>query len=1326
MRTFLILLILFCSFCSIGFAKESSYYFSKIDGENGLSQNCVKSIIQDSWGFMWFGTQNGLNRYDGKSIKVFNCSDLTSQRSNQNISALYEDSFHKLWVGTDKGIFIFDPLLENFTFFDNKTQKGVQIVDWVSEIVSDKSNNIWIIIPNQGVFKYDQKENKLSHYLICNSDNATKNNPECVCVDHDGKVWIGTNGAGIYLYNPAKNTFIQYLGDRNGSSLKNENIFAMCDYGEELVVAIHEGQLKKFNKKSNTLNVVNAQGVHYKIIRDVACMDNNELWVATQAGLYIINEALHTEKHIQEEPMHPYSLSDRNVSVLYKDCENGIWIGSNFGGANYLPNRGIEFDKYVPLFKGNSLSSKRIRELKEDNRGNIWIGTQDAGLNVFNPHTKEFKQINKQLFNPNTLALLVDNNKLWVGFFKNGFDIIDLSNYRPTHYHAMQLGLNEESVNSIYKDSKGQIWLGNAWGVFVSSASSMKFKRMDNFGASYIFDIMEDSKKRIWVATMGNGVFCYSPETNKTKHFQNNSKAATSLSSNSVSSITEDSKGSIWFSTDRGGICKYEEHSSNFTTITIKDGLPDNVTYKILEDKNKNLWFGTNKGLVKLNPETKKVRVFTNKDGLLGNQFNYKSAIKSTTGIFYFGGIDGLIAFNPDQIEENNFSPPVYITKLTIFNNEVGIGGKDSPLKNSIIHTKRISLGYNQSNIGFDFAALSFVAPLANKYAYKMVNVDKDWIYTTNNHSASYTQLRPGKYTFMVKGSNNDGHWNEKAATLEITILPPWWQSTIAEFLYIILTSIFIYYLLLIYKRRLIKKAEEQQTIFEIKKEKELYRTKVDFFTDIAHEIRTPLTLITGPLESMLEKNITDKEISKDLYVMERNTNRLMNLINQLLDFRKVDADKFILKFKKISINNFIEEMIFEFQAVAINKKKDIKLFLPDNPIIAAVDKEGLTKITSNLLLNAIKYSDSNIEVILSQEYESFVLRITNDGALIPLEDEQHVFEPFYQVNRSDSLTGSSSGIGLTLARSLAELHRGTISLETSNSLNSFVLKLPLYQEINADSTSEAEYLIDEIEGETKQEKSNYTVLIVEDNSELLAFIADKLQEAFEVEKANNGIEALEILELRHVDIIVSDVMMPLMDGLELCRKVKSNIEFSHIPIVLLTVKNDMETKIKGLEIGAEAYLEKPFSFNFLISQLTTLLNNREKEREAFSRKPVFHVHNLKINKSDEQFMNKIIDVIVENITEVDFNVERMADILCMSRSSLHRKIKALTTLPPVDFIRLIKLKKAAEIIQEGNYRMSEICYLVGINSPSYFSKLFLKQFGITPTEFSKQSLGKE
>lgn len=1312
-KSIIIIILSMLLFGISGYA-SNNYYFSIIGRDKGLSQTDVKAIIQDSNGFMWFGTRNKLNRYDGNSFRIFDCYDHIAQEQNNNISALFEDKNKKLWVGTDKGVFILDTQTGVFTYMSMRTSQGVYISDWISDIREDRDENIWIVVPNQGLFRYNEGNKELKLYEFGEKSVPDHGNPQSICIDQGSRVWIGTNGKGVYLYSKDTDQFTQHLGDTQDNTLAGDNIYTMCDDGENLILGSHEGKLRKLNKRRNIVSDVSAPEVHYKIIRCVTKL-NNKLWVGTDFGIYIIDEERNDIFRIHNDPMCSYSLSHNQVGKIYQDREGGIWVGTNAGGINYLSSSVQKFTRYIPLFKRETISSKRIREIIEDDNQNIWVGTDDEGVNMLSPGRQTFRKIGRDmgenLTSDKTLSLLHSNGNIWVGLFKSGLDIISSAGYKPKHYSGKQLELNEYSIYALCEDKYGNIWLGNGWGIYKGNKETMEFVNMSEFGLCFTYDIIEDSNGNIWIATMGKGVFKYNSKNGKVEHYTNQIDDKYSISSNCISSITETSTGDIWFATDRGGVCKYNSKENNFRTICLAEGLPDDCAYKVIEDKNGDLWFGTNDGLVQLNPQNFSIKIYSTYNGLPSNQFNYKSALASSTGELFFGTSEGLISFFPERIEQNAFIPPVYISYSNYKDDEKINKRADS----EYLKSKQITLQYDQNNIELGFVALSYTCPTANRYAYKMENLDKEWIHTRDAQSVTYANLSPGKYRFIVMASNNDDVWNKDGASLEITILPPWWKSHMANVCYVILIILCMYMIFRYYAYVSKNKTLEKQRLFESEKEKELYSSKIDFFTNIAHEIRTPLTLINGPVESLAEMKIQDPEIRKNIQLMQRNISELLTLINQILDFRKIDANKITMNFVVCNISAIVDEVYQEFLPMALSTNKNIQIDIPEKDIYAMVDRSSFMKILNNLFSNAVRYSDNNIDIKLEEDEKQFYLTIKNDGEIVPSDMTEKIFDPFYQLKKNANIN-ASSGIGLSLARSLTELHHGTLKYKSVNDLNIFILAIPKGDVSHKER--EMEMYDDELtESQPKQE----TILIVEDNIDLLSFMSEKLTQGFSIEKATNGAEAFDIIERKNVDIVVTDIMMPMMDGFELCRKIKTNIEYCHIPVVLLTAKNDLNSKLKGLETGADAYIEKPFSFKYLLTQLNSLLENRKREKEAFIKKPYVTSQSIGLCKADEELMNKIISIIEENITDSNFGVERLSEITNMSRSSLHRKIKALSGTSPTDFIRLIRLKKASGLIAEGRYRTGEVCYIVGINSPSYFIKLFQKQFGMTPKEFEKQ-----
>ncbi|MCD8318346.1 MAG: response regulator [Paraprevotella sp.] len=1305
------------------YAQDSQgYSFLHINGENGLSQSNVKAIIQDSYGFMWFGTKNGLNRYDGQQVVSFNCKDEAKHQSNHNISTLFEDDRNILWIGTDEGVYQYDPAADVFTFLDAKTDKGMVITTWISGIAKDKKGNIWICAPSQGMFRSDGK--KLYTY-----DFPDRTNPHNICICHNGDIYAIAWYTGLLKYDEKAQKFKQITQDAHGNSLLNLEINTLSEQGDNLIMSIQNGNLKKYNFIKNELQEIDLQSLQHTFTRFATVYGDN-IYAGTYDGLYILNEKKHSVTHFKQDLLNPSGLSDNIIYSVYRDREGGLWVGTMYGGVSYLPNNTFTFRKFLPGNSDHSLSSQRIRELAEDDKGNLWIGTEDAGLNVMSLKDHQIWRYPLPQANFNTHITIVVGaygGKVYCSLYKEGLVVIDKNGKSSFYkYNEMNVGSVGCIIYALYMDRNGTLWVGSDFGVYYATKESMQFRALPELKDQWVFDILQDRNGTYWFATMGKGLWKYTPEKKSFEHYTHKDGNTKSVSSNSISSIMQDSKGNLWLSTDRGGICRYNPKSDDFTRFSVEVGMPDDVAYKILEDDYGYLWFGTNRGLVRFHPENKEIRVFTVNDGLCGNQFNYKSAVKGSDGRFYFGSIDGLVSFNPNIKEQTTAKPPIYITRFSIFNEEVTVRTPDSPLKQNIINTDKIVLPYNKANVSFDIALLSYSTSQTNEYFYRLEPIDKQWIRTCTESSISYANLSPGKYILHIRatadGSKSD---NVQYATRSLTliILPPWWASTWAYVIYVILIACAFAGWFFWYRKHKNKQFAEQQKLFEIEKEKELNQNKVEFFTEIAHEIRTPLTLINGPLEIIQEMDLKDKKLSKNLSVIAENTKRLLNLASQLLDFQKAGANKLTLNYENVDVSELLEETVNRFEPTFMHNGKELKIDQFEPGIMARIDKEATTKILSNLLNNALKYGKQKNSVSLNKHHRHFFVSVTSDGDNIPAEKAEQIFEPFFQeVKQEEKKQGV--GIGLSLARSLALLHKGTLYLDCQQPGNTFVLSIPL--NMDAEPTTEEESIEQTellVNGNSAEEEytKGYTLLIVEDEESLMAFMKERLSSLFLVETASNGKEALELLKNERIDLVISDVMMPQMNGYELCTAIKSDLNLCHIPLIFLTAKNDIDSKIKGLQVGAEAYIEKPFSFDYLKAQILSLLNNRQKERETFSKRPFFPVQNMQMSKEDEEFMDHVIEVINANMKDETFNVERMAEALCLSRSSLLRKIKTLFNLSPIDFIRLIRLKKSAELIQTGKYRVGEICFIVGFGSHSYFSKLFYKQFGMTPKDFEQQ-----
>ena len=779
--------------------------------------------------------------------------------------------------------------------------------------------------------------------------------------------------------------------------------------------------------------------------------------------------------------------------------------------------------------------------------------------------------------------------------------------------------------------------------------------------------------------------------------------------------------------TQGGGFCRFQPDTETFANYNLSAGLPNDVVYQIVEDKEGFLWLTTNNGLVCFQPTTGMMKVYTTSNGLLGDQFNYRSSFETEDGTIYLGSIDGFIAFNPKNFSENKFLPSIVITDFFLFGKEVYAGEPGSPLEKSITFSDQLVLQSNQNSFSFRVAALDFQAPKTSRIMYKLEGFDTDWLTVGESPIVTYSNLRYGDYTFRVKVANSDGVWSDDEVVLEVHILPPFYLSIWAYCAYALLIIGCSLQIVVYFKRRSNSKHRRQMEKFEQEKEREVYHAKIDFFTNVAHEIRTPLTLIKGPLENIILKKQVDAETREDLNVMKQNTERLLNLTNQLLDFRKTESQGFRLNFAKCNVTEVLKETHVRFTSLAKQKGLEFTLQVPEKDFYAHVNREAFTKIISNLLNNGVKYAESYVHIFLevseADDNNSFRIRTENDGVIIPNEMKEEIFKPFVRFNeKEDGKVTTGTGIGLALSRSLAELHQGTLAMGEGEENNTFCLTLPIVQDMTITLTPEPEAGMDKMSeipaGEAEKKDNRPTVLVVEDNPDMLAFVVRQLSKEYAVLTATNGEEALQVLDGNYVNLVVSDVVMPVMDGFELCKRIKSDLNYSHIPVILLTAKTNIQSKIEGMELGADAYLEKPFSVEYLQACASSLIQNREKLRKAFAQSPFVAANTMALTKADEDFIKKLNEVIQVNYSDPEFSMDDMADSLNMSRSNFYRKIKGVLDLSPNEYLRLERLKRAAQLLKEGENRVNEICYMVGFNSPSYFAKCFQKQFGVLPKDF--------
>jgi ligand-binding sensor domain-containing protein/signal transduction histidine kinase len=1014
-------------------ANGQSYYFRHYEVENGLSNNTVFCSTQDKNGFMWFGTKDGLNRFDGYRFKVFNIPNTDkSSLSRDLISALAVDARGTLWVGGQKGLFRFDAQNETL----------VPVMDSlkdINDICIDSRGQLWFIAA-ETICRYNFESGKLDQFYTHEYFRATS-----LCETEDGSMWFSSVNGLLHQYDETKNTFNSYnvfAHSIPAASAMIEKIIS--DKDGSIFIGTPAQGIKRFNIETKEYRDILSSNADKTavFVRDLLAVNKDEVWFATESGIFILNKTTDQFINLKKKFLDPYSLSDNAVYTLCRDSEGGIWAGTYFGGVNYYPKQHFSFQKFFPDYSENSISGSAVREICQDHDGNIWIGTEDAGISKLNPVTKKvirFKPTGSpsSISNSNIHGLLIVGHHLWIGTFEHGLDVMDTRTGEVIKHYRAGPGAHELKSNfivSLLQTKNGDIYAGTSNGLFKYNAKGDHFEPVNALdGGGFIACLMEDTEGNIWAGTHGRGVFFFNPETKQKGHFENQPNNKNGLTTNVVNALYQDSYHHIWIATEGGGLCRLNRNKKDFTRYTTQEGLASNFIFKVIEDAQQTLWISTSKGLVSMPVKGGSTTVYTKANGLLNDQFNYNSGYKDSNGNLYFGSVRGMIVFNPSKFYQSKFVPPLYITGFQVNNKELAINPVKRTLKNTILFADRITLPYDQSSVSLDFAALGFTSPERTEYSYKMEGADNDWTVIHSNRRVYYTNLKPGTYTFRLKASSPAFAGNQQKE-LVIKILPPFWATRAAYLFYFLAGTSLLYYLMRTYHNRQ-----------ENKKEKEIYEAKIEFFTNIAHEIKTPLTLIKGPVENLNEMVGDLPVIREDVVTMERNTDRLVSLINQILDFRQTETKGFSLDFATVNINELLKEAFVMFEPVARKKQLSYQIDLPEETVRIKADAEALNKIFSNLFSNAVKYAEKKVRITLRtpELTDTFIsIEVRNDGFLIPDEMRDKIFEPF--VRLKETVKQKGTGIGLALARSLAELHQGSIAMkDPEEGMNVFEIKLP-------------------------------------------------------------------------------------------------------------------------------------------------------------------------------------------------------------------------------------------------------------------------------------------
>ncbi|WP_183579772.1 two-component regulator propeller domain-containing protein [Mucilaginibacter sp. X5P1] len=1379
-RFYILLTIIFFA-CINTFAQSSQYQFSQLDISNGLSHNQVNCIYKDSEGFMWFGTASGLNRYDGYTFKVFkHDADNKNSLLDDFIVNIFEGPDKKLYISTRTGYCFYDPETEQFNSDMSLLLKPLKLPVYPlpSRIVRNDHGDFWFLYPDSGLYRYNALSRQTIRYYHHNKAKLSlySNSVADITEDAKGNIWLVYEGGMVEMLD-TKHNRISYSTDIFNKVINNKTGYYSITVDSDNDLWLYTptvntgvyyyspstGVFRRLDKESAGTKLKSA------MISNIIQADDGLIWIATdQGGINILDKKNFKVTYLLNREEDAKSLR-QNTVMLYKDNTGIMWAGTFKEGISYYHKNIIRFALYRHFASDpGSLSFDDVDKFVEDRQGNLWIGTNGGGLIYFNRKTGKFTQYRYDPENPNSLSndiivsLCIDHDqKLWIGTYFGGLNCFDGKTF--THYKhddKVATSIADDRIWSIFEDSSQRLWIGTFAGGLEIFDRSKKvfyhpFKRAD-IRCSFISSIIEDKSGNIWVGGY-LGIDVIIKKSNRVIHYTRNPNDTNSLIDDNINSIKQDSRDLFWIAT-REGLSILNQKTNSFTSLTKKNGLPDNSILDILEDDKGTMWLSTSNGLsrITLTPGkgayTFQFENFDETDGLQGREFNLYAALKTSKGEMLFGGGHGFNIFDPRGIRPNINKPKLIFTNFQLFNKSIAANelfNGHVVLTKVISATHEISLRHSENVFTIEFAAVNFFNPNKIKYQYMMAGFDKGWLSADNAiRKATYTNLDAGDYVFKVRAFNSEGLWNPDYITLKIKVLPPFWKSTPA---YIIYLALFIGTLLFIRRRGIQKIRREfavekekqeaklliEQERQEVKRMHELDQLKIKFLTNVSHEFRTPLSLIMAPVDRMFSH--ADSEQKQQLNMIKRNAKRLLNLVNQLLDFRKMEVQELKLHSKPGDIIRFIKEISLSFTDIATEKGIGFAFDSEAETLITSFDHDKIERILFNLLSNAFKFTPmgGHISVLLnllheksSDELRLLEIKVIDTGIGIPHEKHNKIFERFFQHDIPESLINQGSGIGLSITREFVRMHGGEITVESEpNHGACFIIRLPMPVEDNLivafnDGENEPEELdalqIAEDNERLKHQYANKkpVVLLVEDNDDFRFYLKDNLKDVFFIVEASNGKEGWQKALSQHPDIMVSDISMPEMDGISLCKKIKEDKRTSHIPIILLTALTGEEEEVKGLAIGANDYMTKPFNFEILLSKIKNLLTLQDSFKRTYKKQMNVQVQEVDIQSEDEKLLRKVVEYIEQNISNDNLSVEELSRHVNMSRGSLYTKVLMLTGKSPVEFIRSIRLKKAVYLLENSQMTISQISYEVGFNTPKYFAKLFKCEYNILPSAY--------
>ena len=1327
------------------YSQSDDFEFDYIGKENGLSNLRITSIIQDDPGYIWIGTVRGLFRYNGYQMKVYksNPMDSTTLEYHQ-INCMIKDRDNELWIGTiygDRGLSRYDREKDNFQAIDIPARD-------IYCLAQDENGYIWIGTGN-GLFRYTKEENRYETYHFRSADGSTERLIHSIhCFGSE--ILINIAELGVFKYDSHENDFSPMVLVEDCNSFDVKDILEVFMYNQDIYWLGTDRGLLKYEKngaeKIRRIRDINGMEILSRV-EFIVEESYQHIWIGAD-GVYRYNILENELAHLDHQPEKSHSLASNLVSCAYKDRQDNLWIGTAASGINIWNPQNNRFTMHAGINSILDQTSSDITTLAYDQEGNLWIGTRDHGLVVFDRNMNQIKDMHllyPELENlENEFIRTIEqgpDKKIWIGSTERRLTMIDpvnKENYSLIIEEGEEALGYKDMVTSVVPDGKNRLWVGTGFnGLLLFDTESRKFidyegrKQLSKYN---ITDLEKDSRGTFWIATHKNGIFRMDPGESIKRQVLKNIPLDIQKSANFIT-IFEGNENNLWFGTEFLGLIKLTPEGQS-QVFDISQNLETKEISSITEDSYERLWIATTGGLARFEESTNTVKHYSWRDGMASDEFNYNSSCYGSDNIIFLGGTNGLVSFVPESIRHNEDAPSVLIETLFVGNRKVEVGEEGSILTRALSLTEEITLKYAQNDIGFEIVALNLVASEKNQYQYKLEGFNPEWIDIGNRRRFDFTNLRFGSYTLYIKGSNNDQVWSEESVSLDIRIRPPFWLSWWALTFYTLSVIAIVYITYRGIRQRIRLKNQVTRQTIEQQHLEELNNMKIQFFTNISHEFKIPLSLIISPIEEALQDYKGPAELRKKLQMIRSSASRLLRLVTLLIDFRKAEQDVLNLNKGKADLLSLCYTTVESFRSLVSRDNKLMEIRSDLQACIFEFDQGKIERVLYNLIDNALRHTRAKDEIIVSvyivEDSENVVLEIKDSGSGIAEDEQDKIFDKFYQAEtvRDETSVNMGSGIGLYLCRKIIELHEGDIKVKSKTGEGTaIIMTLPARELItSADGliTTDSKYINQssdfirptEALVPPKLSENAPLVLIIEDHKELADHIQKLLWNYYRTEKAYNGKEGLELARKIIPDLIISDIMMPEMDGILLCEKIKGDSVLDNIPIILLSAKSDMESKLHGFELGADDFIEKPFLPQHLQSRVHNLIRSREKLKARFNDEKKEKPKMAGVNHADREFLEKAFYKIEQNIGNNDYHVNELSMEMGLSRVHFYRKFKELTSMTPKDYFKETRLNEAAKLLEEDQHSISEIAYMIGFNTPSSFTVAFKGFYGVSPKEY--------